>query len=329
MPRSLDGLALLILCTCLTPHRAAAAPYSTLWSGLSPGPHAVGYRRLADSALTVHIWYPAKRGGVSLTFGAYLGADSVDVRSFMAHTGVDTPTVDQLLRARLIGVPGATREGPRAPLVLIAHGNGQDVADQVVLCEYLASNGYVVAATPSPLRRVPLEREDQVGERAELQATELASAIARVAAILPVDTTRIAVIGHSFGARPALLLAMRDPHVRAIVSLDGGIGTATAQESFRAAPSFHASVKLPPLLHFYETIDAFMKPDFTLLESLQTVKLTLQPTQGMHHTHFTTYGFAAGVYPAIAKVTQATPETRASVVAVAKQTLAFLKQALR
>jgi dienelactone hydrolase len=216
-----------------------------------------------------------------------------------------------------------------APLILVAHGNGQNAIDQVVLCEFLASHGYVVAATPSPMLRTPLEREDQVGELAEIQATELARAASRVAAVLSVDTTRIGVIGHSFGARAALLLAMRDSSIRAVVSLDGGIGTATAQEAFRLAPSFREDARLPPVLHFYETLDPFMKPDFTLLERLDTRGLTLEPTRGMHHTHFTTYGFAAALFPDIARVTQATGETDRGVVAMAKKTRAFLDRELR
>jgi dienelactone hydrolase len=144
-----------------------------------------------------------------------------------------------------------------------------------------------------------------------------------------VDTSRIGVIGHSFGARAALLLAMKDSTIQAVVSLDGGIGTATAREAFRQAPSFREDARLPPVLHFFETLDPFMKPDFTLLESLHIRELTLQPTRGMHHTHFTTYGFAAAVFPDIARVTRATKETGGGVVAVANGTLALLDRRLR
>jgi len=211
----------------------------------------------------------------------------------------------------------------------VAQGNGQDVADQVVLCEFLASHGYVVATTPSPMRRIPLEHEEQIAPLAEFQATELASAAIKIRALLPVDTTRIGVIGHSFGARAALLLAMRNPRVRGLVSLDGGIGTSTGVQLFRAAPSFHADAKLPATLHFYETLSTFMQPDFTLLESLHTERLRLERTSGMHHIHFTTYGFAAAAFPEVARVTHATKETRGNVTQVARETLAFLDSELR
>ena len=196
--------------------------------------------------------------------------DSASAAAFLIGAHVPADEV-----ARLFSTPlAATRSSPsiasHSPLVLVGQGNGQSTADQVVLCEYLASHGFVVASTPSPTLRASLEREDQVGDFAETQCDDLASAILAVAAVLPADTTGIAVLGHSFGARGALLLAMRDPRVRAIVSLDGGIGTATGDSSFRGAPSFRAGAPLPPILHFYETLDPFMAPDFTLLKSLHT-----------------------------------------------------------
>ena len=327
MLRRLGWPCVLVFLGLLAAQEADGTP--ALWGELRAGRHAVGYRVLGDSSLTVHVWYPAKGGGEPLTYGAYLGAEQPRARDFLAQAGIGSATIEQLMESRLHGFASALHEGRVAPLILVAHGNGQNAIDQAVLCEFLASHGYVVAATPSPMLRTPLEREDQVGELAELQATELARAASRVAAVLSVDTTRIGVIGHSFGARAALLLAMRDSSIRAVVSLDGGIGTATAQEAFRLAPSFREDARLPPVLHFYETLDPFMKPDFTLLERLDTRGLTLEPTRGMHHTHFTTYGFAAALFPDIARVTQATGETDRGVVAMAKKTRAFLDRELR
>jgi hypothetical protein len=122
---------------------------------------------------------------------------------------------------------------------------------------------------------------------------------------------------------------MQDRRVRAIVSLDGGIGTATAVEPFRQAPSFRAGAPLPPLLHFYEELDPFMTPDFTFLHGLPIAELVLIHTEGMHHIHFTTFGFAASVFPSLAAVTHATSTTSRAVRDVAEQTATFLHRCLR
>jgi dienelactone hydrolase len=249
--------------------------------------------------------------------------------TFLSQAGLNRSTIDSLFGSPLRAMLSPPSVDRAFPLVLIGQGNGQDVADQVVLCEYLASQGFVVAATPSPTLRTPMQREDQVGELAETQASQLAAAIEVVTATLTVDRQRIGVVGHSFGARAALLLAMRDQTVAAIVSLDGGIGTATALEPFRQAPSFHAEAPLPPLLHFHEALDAFMTPDFRLLKSLRIADLVLEPTVGMHHVHFTTYGFVAAVFPAFAAATRADAATARSVAAIAERTADFLRRYLR
>lgn len=300
-----------------------------LWAGLAPGPHPVGYRRLDTSEGVVHAWYPASAGGPALRVRDYLGEEAEPWASFLAQAGVSTNTTDSLLASELFAAPSPPPLDGASPLVLVAQGNGQDVIDQVVLCEYLASQGFVVATTPSPMRHSPLEREDQVGTFAERQASELEHAIVAVARLLPVEVEQIGVVGHSFGARAALLLAMRDPRVRAIVSLDGGIGTATAVQPFRQAPSFRPDAPLPPLLHFFEELDPFMAPEFGLLRGLNTAELILEPTEAMHHVHFTTYGFAAALFPDLAAATSATSATRGAVVAVGERTAMFLRRHLQ
>lgn len=222
----------------------------------------------------------------------------------------------------------ATREGAPArtafPLVLVAQGNGQDAADQAVLAEYIASHGYIVASVPSPMIRQPMTDQSQIGSFAEAQADALEAAMARIPRMLAIRKGRIGVIGHSFGARPALLLAMRRPSIRALVSLDGGIGTATGASEMKAAPSFRARAELPATLHIYEKLDAFMKPDLAFLHGLRIRSLRLEATEDMHHVHFTTYGFAAATIPEFAKLTNAGPGIEGSIRKMAQDVLRFL-----
>lgn len=334
--RNLSGVRVCVACmamlasggtaasTMQADSRVRSAP--VLWAGLEPGQHGVGFRRLETVRGTAFAWYPVAAPGVGdpLTFRDYAGDASDDLAAFLASTGIPSGTIDQLFGSRLFA-HAAPRPGDRAyPVVVVAQGNGQTAIDQVVLCEYLASRGFVVVTTPSPMRETPLEREDQVGEFAEWQARDLAAAIDAVANSIPVDTRRIGVVGHSFGARAGLLLAMQDARVAAIVSLDGGIGTATAVAAFRQAPSFDPEARLPPILHFYERLDAFMAPDFGMLESLHVDELDLEPTEGMHHIHFTTYGFASAAFPELATATHADANTAGGVVAVAHRAGEFL-----
>jgi dienelactone hydrolase len=300
-----------------------------LWAGLKPGAYRVGYRRITSAGGVVHAWYPTAASGRRLRFREYVAGDSARLASFLGQTGLTRTTIDRLFASSLYAAPAPPPLARNLPLVLVAQGNGQDAIDQVVLCEYLASHGFVVASTPSPMLRTPMQREDQVGELAEAQATDLVTAIEAATTDMVVRTERIGLIGHSFGARSALLLAMRDRRIAAIVSLDGGIGTATAVEPFRRAASFSADASLPPLLHFYEELDAFMKPDFTLLRALRFEDLVLERTVGMRHVHFTTYGFAASAFPAFGAATRADSSTAGGVANVAQLTLAFIRRHVR
>jgi dienelactone hydrolase len=290
----------------------------SLWAGLLPGRFHAGYRHVDG----VDLWYPSQTDGASMHFRDYLGADASDLEKFLHERGISSPGIESFVGAHVYATRDATVARGKYPLVLIAQGNGQDAADQAVLAEFLASHGYVVASVPSPMKKHPMTGESQIGTFAEEQASALARARGVAMRVVRIEKNRQAVVGHSFGARAALLLAARDRNIRAIVSLDGGIGTATGNQYLK----FDRQAKLPPLLHIYEELDPFMKPDFTFLKELRTTSLTTTPTTDMHHIHFTTYGFAAAAIQEVATVTKAGPHIRESVAGRAQLVLTFLDE---
>jgi dienelactone hydrolase len=212
------------------------------------------------------------------------------------------------------------------PLVLIGQGNWHDALDQAVLAEIVASHGFVVATVPSPTIKSPMKTADDVGPFAQRQAEELLTAATRLAELGVADISRMAVIGHSFGARAALLLAMHDVRVKALVSLDGGIGTATAQDSFSRAPWFSREAGQAPILHFYEKADPAMVPDFTLLQSLPARALTLRELKGLGHAHFSTLGFEAAVNQPMRRLTGMGQEGPASILTMVDEVIRFLTE---
>ncbi|HEY6141791.1 MAG TPA: acyl-CoA thioester hydrolase/BAAT C-terminal domain-containing protein [Thermoanaerobaculia bacterium] len=305
----------------------AQASSPALWAGLKAGPYAVGYVHF-ESGEPIDVWYPAGAPGQPLTFAQYLGGRAAGMRSFLKEQGLPEESIARLLDASMFATREAVPAARPEALVLMAQGNGQDAADQAVLAEYIASHGYIVASVPSPMIRQPMTGQSQIGSFAERQADALEAAMRRVRRILPARRERVAVIGHSFGARAALLLAMRHPQIRALISLDGGIGTSTGVAEMRAAKSFRRTARLPATLHIYEDLDAFMKPNFAFLESLRARRLRIEKAKAMHHAHFTTYGFAAAVIPEFAKVTNAGPEIQVNVAMMARKVLRFLSAEL-
>ena len=295
-----------------------------LWNGLTPGQFGVGFRHL-DGNPRVDVWYPSADTGRRLIYRDYVGAATDGLVNFLRNTGVGSATADSFVNSPLRAIENGQPLTGRFPLVLLAHGNQQDAADQAILAEFLSSNGFVVASTPSPMLRARMERQSQLAEFAEMQAADLRAALTTVSTVVGADTSRLFLVSHSFGARSALLLAMQDPRVRAIVSLDGGIGTATGIAELRAAPSFRAEARVPPLLHVYEELDAVMKPDFAFLRTLKADTLVLEHAAALRHVHFTTFGFAAAAFPEIAKVTRAGAGTAGEVRKIADEVLRFLQ----
>jgi pimeloyl-ACP methyl ester carboxylesterase len=135
---------------------------------------------------------------------------------------------------------------------------------------------------------------------------------------------RIGLLAHSFGARAALLYEMREPRVAALVSLDGGIGTATGRTAFETAPSFRAGRALAPILHFFEPLDTFMTPDFGLLRSLDSAERWLVRVPAMHHHQFTSLGAASMAFPRLRSALAATSATADEYASVERATLDFL-----
>lgn len=295
-----------------------------LGAGLDWGTHPIGFRILAGS---VSAWYPASGSTAPLRFADYLGASRGDFETFLLGAGLPPAEVESLIAARM----RATRDAPLAPghppLVAIAQGNREDAPDQAVLAEYLASHGYFVLTTPSPMIATPMTDESQIAAFAARQADDLRAALLAGERDLGVSASRVGAVGHSFGARAALLWAMREPRVGVLVSLDGGIGTATGADALRSTPGFDAA-RCPSILHLYEDLDPFMHPDFKFLDSLHPPHLETVRLGGLHHAHFTTLGFAATQIPELARISHAGATLGSDMAAVARRTRQALDAAL-
>lgn len=329
-----------------------AVPVTAQTPAAAPGPGrwAVGFARVESvpvagdrrgAPLLIGIWYPARdSAGSRLSYRRYflvsgpgdtaMTAELTRFTAFLSQQGAPDAEVAAWLDEPMLASAGVEPAGRRFPLVLLAQGNGQTIHDQAPLAEYLASRGYVVATTPSPMRVTgPLAGEDDIGRRAEEQANDLAEARSVLAARPDLLRGAVAVVGHSFGARAALLYAMRDQGVKALVSLDGGIGTATGRSSQEQAPSYDATAMRAPVLHFYERLDGFMVPDFGLLCTLRRSKRWVVEVPDAHHHHFTSLGAAVLLHPALGPALRARRGTAEAYRAVEQAIVEFLDAFVR
>jgi dienelactone hydrolase len=105
----------------------------------------------------------------------------------------------------------------RFPVVIYHSGFGSTFEDNAVLCEFLASQGYVVLGSAF---QKPTGQSFNVDGRLG-SARDMEYLIAYASGLTNVDWNHIGVVGHSAGAQAALMFqAQDDSTVDAVVSLD-------------------------------------------------------------------------------------------------------------
>lgn len=202
--------------------------------------------------LQVVIWYPAaSSSGQPMTVGDY--AALVRTETSFGHA-VDHGRPQDFMAAFTAGTDGlpmwAVRDAPVGPgtfpVVVYAPSLDSPSTENIELCEYLASHGYVVISSPSmgaAARRMTVDLEG-----ANAQAADIAWLIHYAASLPDASPSQAAVIGYSWGGMAALFAAARDPHIRALISLDGSFRY--SPQMVRQATDVHPDRMTLPLLYF-------------------------------------------------------------------------------
>lgn len=186
----------------------------------------------------IYLWYPvsksSKRPLLLETFVRLAAEDfGLVTEKFQAEgipkvltvqlaKGMSAEDLRELLESKTSSVEQA--EPLKGPFPLLVLGQGlyyESPLSQLILCEFLASYGYVVATCPllgTHYRLVNLNVEDL-----ETQIRDLEFVIAYARTLPFVHAGRLGVIGYDLGGMAGLILSMRNPDVDAFLSLDAGI----------------------------------------------------------------------------------------------------------
>ena len=226
---------------------------------LPPGPYVVGFRAVEQYDATrtfgdafddegrptparrprpiqTSIWYPASPGEPQprMMYREYVDLYSrpgtmpahdargkaENERLFLGGFSVDSDKVNRELNARTRAARDAMPARGSFPIIVYGPSLGAPSFENDVLMEYLASHGYIVVASPSWGPNGAMTAD---GGGMETQARDMEFLMDYARRLPSADSTRIAVMGFSWGGISNALIAMRNSAPKALVSLDGSI----------------------------------------------------------------------------------------------------------
>lgn len=255
--------------------------------------------------LHIAVWFPAGpgAGGVEMTYGDYLPlmawdtgpeAEGAAERAVteLRYTQTVTPqasppdqeSIDRLRSERVWARRDAPPAVGRFPVLVYAPGMGYPAFDNSVLCEYLASHGYVVVAAPSTGPDAGRMAYGALG--LEAQARDLEFLVGYLQTLPYADAERIGTAGYSWGGLSSILFALRNARVKAVISLDGAVREEQPLAIARTFHHFKAERLRVPMLVFTNAPNpaAPERGDESFLEQAKFSEITRAVVSGtVHH----------------------------------------------
>ncbi len=283
----------------------SAVPYSD-WDGKLTFNQAQGKGR----QMQINIWYPAEVQGTPLEYGHYIdllgrqtnfSAEPTELATKMfvdqtnALGGNGQFTAEQLdgiakLSTQAYLQAAAVKE--RFPLVIFP--NGGSPAYQSIMCEYIASHGYVVAAVA--LKGQYSSTIDASTRGIEFAAADLKFTLNQLLQLENVDRDRIALIANAIESSMCTALAAKNPLIKALISLEGGLLSSFEQRLLRRTNFYTPSAIQIPILAIYAPHPA-ISPEF--ITQLKYSERYFIRFPGMSEFHFLNYGLLEKEVPGI------------------------------
>ena len=285
-----------------------------------PGPLAVGlriveqydYSRIFEPRadrqgggtprpLQTLVWYPAEpSNSAAMNVGGYAALCATEISFGEPRTSLRgeewTAAMGPALTTNLWAERDAPELAGRYPVVIYAPGFSSFSWENADLCEYLASYGYLVLASPSMGSTTREMTYDLDG--INTQSRDISFLIDHARARSSADASRIAVLGFSWGGISNLFAAARDKRIGALVALDGSLRFSPGL--VRQAGDVHPEQIALPLLSFAQRYWSFEESDIHLsvaerdgpsvLNAWRRGDLLIAHMLGLSHAEMTSMG---------------------------------------
>ncbi|PQB05723.1 CocE/NonD family hydrolase [Aureitalea marina] len=264
--------------------------------------------------IPISVWYPARAKEItseSLTILDYLEVLKEEEEwenlpnEFLLdwfHYLWNTPENRAHLPEKTKAVPEAKAIDQKFPVIVYASSFQASSIENFALFEYLASEGYVVISSPSRGTETR-QLEGGIPKDMETQARDVEYLLGQLHKFSNVDMDKIALMGFSFGGLANMITAMKNQHIKALVSLDG---TERYRYDVLERSAFFDTDRLTiPYIHFAQKLipDAVMKEDkiptelnyrFQLYDSLNNSDVYSYRFNDLSHSYFSSYGVLFG-----------------------------------
>jgi len=315
----LKSTLLLLLITLAASYANAQTP--ALWDDLKSGSYPVGFRFIykydysrswkakedangypqAESRgrpIRISVWYPAKSSvnASRMLYRDYIPATAKDAGFAELNSLLEKRDVgnlranlkggefDSLSLTRMAAARNAVPQRGTFPLIVYSAGLNNSSQDNVVLCEYLASHGYVVITVPQlGTTSLDVNLKFQNALDLETQALDLQYAIGAVRDFPNIDHNRLGIIGYSMGGVVALNLVMRNTDADAIVTLDSTFGVTPYIKLATNSPYYAPTNLRVPWMYLYRVEPATNLAVFDALKYSDRYRLVFA---GMLHQDF-------------------------------------------
>ena len=168
------------------------------------------------------IWYPSTPNQrETLTVEAYVRLADSETQFAIPDQATNKwrARLQTTFHDKLRAVRDAEPENGRYPVLIYAPSDSGVAWENADLCEYLASQGYVVLASPS-MGKATRDMTDDL-EGINTQASDISFLIGYAASLPNANLEKVAVVSWSYGGISSLFAAARDPRIDALVALDG------------------------------------------------------------------------------------------------------------